>query len=90
MKTSTKIQEQLASERIRFILAGNYKQFEEFVLPRQEKWTTFIFADRYERIVGFLPNDYDIVGTFWDRPDARKIADAVERRFHIQGKFIKI
>lgn len=77
-------------ERVCFVLAGNYKQFEEYVRPRQSKWTTFIFADRYERIAGVMPSDYDIVGTFWSRPDARKIADGVQRRFHIQGRFIEI
>lgn len=63
-----------------FVGAGNYKQFEDYVRPRQAQDRIFIYADNAERICAHRGHKFETVGTFWDRPDALKIEELVKTR----------
>lgn len=44
-----------------------------------------VFCDRPERIVGMEFSGVAVVGTFFERPDARELADMVDPRVRPRG-----
>ena len=62
-----------------FVCAGNYKQFIEWVRPRQAEGLTFVYADSPHRIMGYRPTRVIEIGTFSLRPEAYKIRELIER-----------
>lgn len=70
----------MKKDKVIFILAGSYKQFQEYVRPRQEEGITFVYADFPDRIAGYRPDQYSVIGTFWDRGDANKMFELVKSK----------
>lgn len=74
------------------VLAGRYEQFADYVgglikrlgdIPtnfRVELWNKFIYADCVEKVRGIEAEEVRVVGTFWDRPNARKLLEEAERQ----------
>lgn len=60
------------------VLAGNYREFCQFLDENGGTDTEYVYAD--ERIIGYRLQDYKIYGTFWERKNADKIIDMVKSR----------
>lgn len=62
------------------VLAYNYGQYAEFKGNEQSN-EEYVYIDRPEKLLGRKFSEVAIIGNFWDRPDAGKLYEEVERRF---------
>ena len=63
------------------VLAGNFRQFNEFIRqPEVGEHCEYVYIDRPEKAYGYRFFDYKIIGTFWDRKDARELEEIVKGR----------
>lgn len=63
------------------VLAGNYQEFmHHFGRSPNEGGSEYIYADRPDRIRGVKAEKIEVVGTFWERKDARDMYDLAMTR----------
>lgn len=63
------------------ILAGNYNEYKHFMTqPEIGEHCEYIYFNHPDKVRGYELQDYKIIGTFWDRPDAGKLEQAVKER----------
>lgn len=67
------------SEKLVAVLAYNHLQFNEYVGNEKDD-ERFVYIDRPEKLWGREFLRVDIIGNFWDRNDAGKLHEEVERR----------
>lgn len=61
------------------VMAGNHRQFLDYVRPKQADGITYVFCDNPTRIMGYRFDTSVVVGTFYELTHSGDIEDLVKR-----------
>lgn len=59
------------------VLAGSIKEFRHYHPEKEDK--KFIYISSPQSVFGNRFETFEVIGTFWERPDSQKLFDLVRR-----------
>lgn len=68
-------------KRTVIILAGNFKEFQNYIDSRNQDENRFIYASDQHSIAGLRADRIYIIGSFWDRKDADSLYEYAKAQF---------